>query len=62
MPELPESVKKWVESHPSHFCGECNRFKYEDIDGNGYCEMLDLLPRCDTPSCGFFFKPIPSNN
>lgn len=58
MPELPESVKKWLESHPSHFCGECEHFKNECFDGDGYCEALDLLPRCDTPSCGFFFKPI----
>jgi len=39
-------------------CGECSHFQHEDASGDGYCDLLDLLPRCDTPYCGIFFKPI----
>ncbi|MCM1224879.1 MAG: hypothetical protein NC548_61565 [Lachnospiraceae bacterium] len=33
------------------FCGECNFLLYEDMDGNGYCQLQDCVGRNCSDQC-----------
>ena len=33
------------------YCGGCIRFRYEDIDGYGYCKLDDMIRNCGDDAC-----------
>lgn len=36
-------------------CGSCRHFKYEDVNGNGWCGKIDLVTHCST-QCTYYAK------
>lgn len=44
-----ETRKKVYDKYNGHcaYCGECDKFLYEDTDGFGYCNVTRREKRCD---------------
>ena len=38
-------------------CGSCRHFKNEDINGDGWCEKIDLVTHCST-QCTYYAKKM----
>lgn len=42
-----KAVKMARKEEREKFCGECDKFLYEDTDGFGYCNVTRREKRCD---------------
>lgn len=40
-------VNSILKSMKKKYCGECDKFLYEDTDGFGYCNVTRREKRCD---------------